>query len=584
MMTPKLSLDPITLEVVRNSLIAMVNEMQENLVRTAYSPLAAEVKDFSVSLVDAEGNAIAQARNGLPIFVADLGTTVRAGLAAFADEGFQPGDVIMANDAKTNGQHLNNIAIYTPLFVDGELFAFPAIRSHWIDVGGNVPGSISLTREVFAEGIQFPSLKVYRAGVPDQGILRLIRANTRFPELNMGDMRAQISACRLGERRLAELVSRYGKAVITACVQRIWDDAEALSRDAVAAIPDGEYSAECFLDDDGIDIGRAIPLKVKVIVAGSEMTMDYSEMPPQTVGPYNSRGGGGAETVSRVAFKYLTCPLAPISEGAFRNLSYTVPEGTIISADETAGIGRWSTTIVSTIDLIIKALHPAIPERVKAGDLDNIGSGNFSGQDPRHDRRFLTFMPVLGGWGAKHDRDGLSAVVSLVQGDVHYLPAEVQEHLYPLRVREIALRADSGGPGRQRGGLGTRVVHEALADCEYRAYYDRTLDPPWGLAGGRPGKVTRTTVWAGEEKELPAKCQGYGLAAGHIVTLRSGAGGGYGPPWERDIAAVRDDVLDGYVSSQAAGADYGVVFEAGSLEVDLQATEALRARMKSSGA
>jgi N-methylhydantoinase B len=570
------AVDPITLEVVRNALVAIVREMTDNLIRTAYSPIAAEIKDFSVGLLDARGNSIAQAPNGLPLFVADLGATIKAGLQAFADEGFENGDVILSNDAATNGQHLNNVVVFSPIIIDGKVVAFPAVRSHWIDVGGMTVGSIPVdARDIFSEGIQIPYVKVYRAGKPDRAIVRLLETNTRFPDLNMGDMRAQISACRLGERRFIDLIARYGKEMVIACIHRIWDEAEIVSRRAVEQIPDGTYEAGCRLDNDGINLDRPIPLKVKVTIQGSNVTVDFSGMPPQVDGPYNSRA---ADTIARVAFKYLTTPHLAANEGAFRNLRVVCPEGTIVSADPRAPMAWFNMGIVSSIDLILRALHSALPNRITAGNPDNIGTSNVTGIDPRNGRLFQTFIPYVGGWGAQPMHDGTSAVVSLVQGDVRVMPVEVRETLYPIRVTEFALREDSGGPGTWRGGLGIVTGHEVLVDCDYNAQFERTLDPPWGLAGGMAGLVSKPIIRRtdGTCVRPPNKTNDYRLKAGEVESLYSAGGGGFGPPHARDPDRVREDVLDGIVSMQAAREAYGVVIDPQTLEVDRAATDALR--------
>lgn len=572
--------DPITLEVVRNALVAIVVEMTDNLIRTAYSPIAAEIKDFSIGLLDADGNSIAQAPNGVPMFCADLNSPIKKGLLLFRDEGFQPGDIILSNDTETNGQHVNNMVVYSPIFASGELVAFAAVRSHWTDVGGMSVGSTPTHgRDIFSEGFQIPFAKAYRAGVPDEGIMRIIRANTRFPELVMGDMRAQISACRLGERRFIELAGRYGAAVVAACIHRIWDEAEIVARRAVEKIPDGVYISCCELDSDGIDLERPIPLKVKVIVAGSDMTIDFSEMSPQVAGPYNSRA---AETIARVGFKYVATPDLPTSEGAFRNLKIVCPEGTILSAHPTAPMAWFNMAVVSTIDLILRALHPAMPERITAGNSDNISFGAMTGVDMRTGKLFQTFVPYIGGWGARPDGDGTSAVVSLVQGDVRFMPAEVQETVDPIRVREFGLRTNSGGAGRHRGGLGIVLGREVLTDCSYHGRFERTVNPPWGLAGGKPAAVTRTLIRRrdGEELVPPLKCEDFHLAAGDVEYVYSAGGGGYGDPAERDPERVRRDVLNGYVSREAAELVYGVVLDPLALTVDTVATAKRRQEMQ----
>jgi N-methylhydantoinase B len=575
---PKAQVDPITLEVVRNSLIATVKEMTDNLVRTAYSPIAAEIKDFSVGLLDIAGDSIMQAPYAAPAFIADLDVTIRAGLELLGVDGFEPGDVVLCNDAETNGQHLNNMAAYSPIFAGSELLGFSAVRSHWIDVGGKISGSMSVdARDIQAEGFQLPTMKVYRAGKPDLEIHRFIERNSRFPELVLGDMRAQISACRLGERRTLELIGKYGKDTVRACIERIWDENELIARRAVEAIPDGVYEASCRLDNDGITLDQPIPLRVKVIVAGSDMTVDFTGTSPQVQGPYNSKS---AEAVARIAFKFFTTPDLPANVGAFRNLKVICPEGTVLSASGRAPMAWWNMPVNSSIDLILRALYGAIPEGVTAGHADNIGQAQLAGVNPRTGKPFQTFLPYAGSWGATARSDGESAIVSLIQGDVRLLPVELRENMFPLRIREFSLRADSGGPGKFRGGLGVHIEQQALADCSYQAQYERTLDAPWGLAGGQPGEITRT--WrerpgSGERSALPMKCNDLAFKAGDTEVLLTAGSGGYGSPIERDPDLVRNDVLNGYVSAESARRDYGVVIGEASLAVDVPATQALRA-------
>ena len=572
------TLDPITLEVVRNGLISTVKEMTDNLVRTAYSPIAAEIKDFSVGLHDLRGDSIMQAPHAAPAFIADLDVAIRKGIELYGLDGFEPGDIVLCNDAATNGQHLNNMAAYTPIIADGELLGFAAVRSHWIDVGGMISGSMPVNaRDIFAEGWQFPTMKVYRAGKPDAEMHRFISVNSRFPELVLGDMRAQISACRLGERRFKELVAKYGKDTVLACIRRIWDEAEMISRKAVEAIPDGTYEAACRLDNDGITLDKPIPLRVKVIVSGSDMTVDFSGTSPQVEGPYNSRA---ADAVARIAFKYLTTPTLPANAGAFRNLKLVCPEGTVLSASGKAPMAWWNMPVNSSIDLILKALYPALPHGVTAGHSDNIGAGQLAGTDPRTGKPFQTFIPYAGAWGATHGQDGQSGIVSLIQGDVRLMPIELRENMFPMRIVEMSLRPDSGGAGRFRGGLGVKVVQEALADCQYQAQYERTLDAPWPLAGGKPGAITETWKTRGDQpamrEPLPLKCNDYRFTPGDREVLLTGGGGGYGSPLERDLEQVRADVLAGYVSVDAARAEYGVVIDPATLEIDRKATQKTR--------
>jgi N-methylhydantoinase B len=575
--------DPVKLELVRNGLVGLVTEMADHLVRAAYSPMAAEMKDFSIGLLDAEGRAIAQAPGGVPMFCADLSSAMKKGLALFDEEGIQPGDVILSNDTQTNGQHVSNAVIYAPIFADDVLVGFAAARSRWIDVGGIGVGSSSVhARDIFSEGIQLPYVKVYRGGAPDRGVMRIVQANTRFPELVMGDMHAQIGACKVGEKRFLELLARHGGEAVMGCVHRMWDEAETVARRAVEAMPDGVYEAACRLDNDGVVLDQTIPLKLRVTIAGSVMTIDFSEMSPQVAGPYNSRA---CETVARVGFKYLTTAHLPTNEGAFRNLKVICPEGTILSADRMAPMASFNMVAVSVIDLILRALQPALPDYVGAGNADNILIANMTGTDPRSRRLFQTFMPYLGGWGARARSDGANALVSLVQGDVRFTPVEVQEAMAPIRVKSFGLRPDSGGPGAYRGGLGIVLEREVLSPCAYHGRYERTQDAPWGAAGGQPGKTTRAVIRRknGAEADAPLKCENLPLQQGDVECVSTAGGGGYGAAWQRDPERVRSDILNGYVSVDAAREDYGVVVDPATLELNAAATnkrrEDLRAKL-----
>ena len=328
MTTPQTHLtNPVTAEIIRSALVAITDEMKTNLMRTAYNPIIYEALDFTVGLFDRNGNTMSIGL-GLPMFIRGLSDAIKAKIAFYGEAGIEPGDILLTNDAYIMGSHLNHLIFTLPIFHDGKLVAFASSMAHWIDIGGTIGGR---TQDIYSEGLQIPIVKIFKRGVQDRELTELIRVNVRVPELAMGDLRAQIAAIRTGERRYAALVKKYGLDAVDACVQGLYDMSERKARLAVAAMPDGEYEAESFMDDDGIG-DKAIPIKVRVIVAGDQMTIDLTDVSPQVAGYFNS-GETAGRSAAQVAFKCLTTPtLYPINDGSFRALTIILPPGRVISA------------------------------------------------------------------------------------------------------------------------------------------------------------------------------------------------------------------------------------------------------------
>lgn len=538
---------PITVEVVRNAVVAYADEMAMALCKSAYNMMIYEVRDFCCGLIDLQGRMISQNRGGLPIFLADLGVAVEDGIARYGLDGFQPGDVMIMNHAGVCGQHLNNVVLYAPCFVDGVLVAFSASRAHWVDIGGMRIGFGSYaTSEIFAEGIQMRSLKIYEAGKRNETLWQILRDNTRFPDAALGDMRAQIACCQLGSRRYAELIGRYGRETVELAIHRIWEQADAKVRAVVEKIPDGSYTAESFLDNDG-RTGKPVRIKVKVTVAGPKLTVDFSDMNPQTPGPLNSGLSGGI-AAARVAFKALTSPDLDVNEGCFRALEVISPEGTIVNAKPPAAIGLWSIALPTTIDTILKALAPALPDVVPAAHKGDMGGCSFYGY--REDgSRFLLMNIFGGGWGGRPNEDGEDASVSVCQGDVRNSPVELQEIRYPVLVEEHALRENSGGKGRFRGGLGVRLTYRVAVPCKVTINCERTQCPPWGVAGGGSGAPNTAVIKpkSGPERVV-LKGTEIPLEPGDVVTFETAGGGGYGDPAKRPRTAIESDLRQGFVT------------------------------------
>lgn len=577
-------IDPVTLEVLRNALPAIADEMSVDLQRTSYNMMIYEVRDYCCALLDADGRLIAQNVGGVSHFVADLGTVIKDAMERFGRDGFAPGDVIISNHQRYGGQHLNNVCIYTPFFFEGRLEAFAIVRAHWVDVGGLSTGfgAASTVVDPWMEGLQFDHLKIYERGLPDEKLLRMIADNIRYPESSMGDLRSQMAACKLAERRLEELYGRYGQTTIAGAIERIFDDAEAKCRLVVAEIPDGTYEASGTFDSDGVERDKPIRLHARVVVTGSEMTIDLTQSSPQVRGAINARTLAGPY----IAYKGVTTPLEPVNEGSFRALRVEIQEGNLFMARYPAPMAGWSRALPTLVDVIVKALAPALPAKIPAAHLGTLGgSFSFWGYDPQRKRNFVLQTIEGGGWGARPWEDGESASVSVCQGDVRNAPIETIELKTPVIVERRALREDSGGAGMYRGGLGIETQMRNLVEGRWTlSNAGRRLDPPWGLGGGGPGARSQNRVRMPGDADFRDEDAIRLLSPpGTSVVTRTAGGGGWGDPLRRDPERVLEDVLEGYVSLGAAREQYGVVVDPKRGAVDVEATRALRAERLRAG-
>ena len=562
------NVDPITLEVIRHGIISICDQIDANMTRTAFSPYIYEYKDYAVGFVGVDAQLLAQCTGGMPVFVADsVGMAVRDGLETYGRENFHKSDVVVCNHAAVQGQHLNNTVMYTPVFAGAngdELIGFFAVNCHWIDIGGSAIGSVSYSStDIFMEGLQLRSIKLWSKGEPIEEVYRIIENNTRFPLELLGDIEAQLGGCLLGRDLTQAMADKYGTVVFLGALDMILDQCAAATREKIRAIPDGVYQHEAFLDDDGVR-DENIPIKVKVIVAGDEMTIDFSEISDQVKGCINSGYYGGGRTCARVAFKYLIATDEPANEGTFRPLKMILPEGKLLSAEPTAAMGLYSIPFPTVIDCIIKALEPALPQRVTGAHFGTFSSLSFSGKRIDTGAPFKANDSGHGGWGACATHDGAGPFRTMAHGDTRLIPIELQESMYPYRVEEFCLRQDSGGPGKWRGGLGFDKQYVLLAPCELWANFDRIGCPPWGVQGAKAAKAGQVLIFKDgkQEAKLLYKTENCPLQAGDRVRMATGGGGGYGSPSERPVELVQGDVIRGFVSLESARDDYGVVIEA----------------------
>ena len=552
--------DKITTEVIRNYLITVADEMKKVIERTAMSPIIYEVLDFSTGVFTHEGKLMGQAA-GLTSFLGTLDLAVIAVLEKFGAEGLRPGDLIITNDPYTGGgTHLNDVVTVSPIFYDGKLAAFAAVRAHWIDLGGKVPFSqMSDATEIFQEGLLFPVVKLYDAGVRNEALYALIEANVRLPKSVAGDIQAQIAACRVGERRICELLGKYGVDRFNYAVTQIMANAEAQVRTMLRTMPDGIATAEDWHDAAGPD-GEPIYVCVQVTKRDDHITLDFTGSDPATASSLN-QGWGAFLSSCRAIFKCITQPQDAANDGSFRALTVIAEPGSCLNVQRPSPVCMYGELGRRVMDAVWKAMAELWPEQMPAGHYSTVAAQGIAGYDPQFNpqRYFMFGGPNAGGWGAGAGCDGENALICLGNGDTRNTPMEVIEAKYPLQVLHYALRPDSGGVGEFRGGLGLTVAYKLLRGEQLSTVFvcGRCQFPPFGLHGGQVGACNAITITRNGQRG-PCTCQAAGLplAVGDIVTVETGGGGGYGNPTARDPALVERDLILGYISTTAARTIY----------------------------
>lgn len=538
---------PATVEVVRHAFISGAEQMRRNLYRSAYSPVIYEMKDCSVGIYDADGALLGQAP-GLPFFLGSLGGTIRLVLERRGREVFEPGDVWVVNDSAIAGSHLNDVTVFAPVFLDGRLRGFAGAKAHWNDVGAKEAGYVGDSVDIFQEGLRIPPVRLVRGGQIDQQILNILALNSRFPTSLVGDLLAEIAACHTGVERYRSIVDRFGWPTVEAAIREIFAQAERADRESVAAIPDGDYAAEGSLDDDGVT-DTPVAVKVTVRVHGDRIQIDLTGSSRQSVGSINS---GIVQTRSAIeqAFKFLVNPDAPVSGGNFRNLELVVPKGSCFDPAETAPTLHYGPHLMLAMDLVVKALSQAVPERAAAGHVGDSWNITFVGEG-RHGL-FLSGESLVGGWGAYQGGDGESALIHSAAGDFKNFPVETIEQRYPLRLLRHGLRDGSGGDGRWRGGLGIVREYEVLSPCVMQLWFERTTTPSWGLFGGADGAAPDVTLLVpAEPPRRVHKANNLAVPVGTRVLVETGGGGGWGDAAQRDPEARARDQRLGLVSETA---------------------------------
>jgi N-methylhydantoinase B len=576
-----MSIDPITLEILTQGLISIVREMRATVCRTASSVAIYDAKDFSCGLFAPDSQVVAQSED-IGSHVVPLPWSVRAAMDKFGDA-LVPGDVILSNDPYTGGTHLNDVTVIYPVFEDGRLVFFPAVRAHWADVGGMVPGSMSgKASEIYQEGIRIPPVKIQEAGRFNQAALEILLSNMRVPEERLGDLQASLASCRVAEKRIHEVCRRYGVDTLLDAVRLDLDRSEARMRACIAALPDGVYRFEDYLETYVGGRFEPLLLPLALTVTGDRMAADFTGAAPQVPFPVNSTAAVTAASVF-IAMKSIFDPAAPLNQGSFRPIEVNAPPGTIVNVQRPAPAGSHGEIRKRVIATMVGALSQVVPDMV-AGDLCRTSFHNLiGGYDTRRKREWVHYEWSAGGNGAFRENDGPSAMATIDWGDlVTVQSTEVIETRMPLLVESSRLAVDSGGPGHTRGGLSMQRSLRVLApEARYSLLSDGAVVPAFGVLGGLSGLPVGAWVEADAELQAfdtPGKVAGHAVGEGSSVVIRSAGGGGYGDPLARDPELVRQDVEEGYVSAAAAQDVYGLAFDADG-GVDRAATDARRRRL-----
>ena len=565
------TLDAIKFEVIRNALVAATDEMVLTLRRSAYSTNIKTRADFSCAFFDAELRAVAQGFTQ-PVHLGSMVEQVPQAVRSYGPSKLGPGDVIITNEPFPSGVHLNDVSLISPVFVDGELLGYVANLAHHVDVGGGAPAAIGAFREVFQEGVIIPPVRVVEAGRIVEDVFDLILAQIRSKHETAGDFRAQIAANATGDRRLQALVARHGHATITAAMQELLDYTERRTRAEVEALPHGVYEADGWVDTDGYG-DEPVHLRARVEVRPDGVSFDLTGSDHQRRAPVNSTY---AQTFSACAYalKCLIDPDLPVNDGFYRLVSLHAPSGTVTNCTwPSPVVGGWETQ-TRLVDVIFRALLPALPARLPAGTKAMMCHAGFGGVDSVTNAYYCFLETFGGGYGARHASDGPDAVQAHGQ-NTENAPVEETELNYPVRVERLSLVDDSDGAGRFRGGLGLRKDFFFDRPTTFTVLSDRTAAGPAGAFGGHDGRVAEyVLIRGGEETRLPAKAT-VSLEAGDVVSYRTCGGGGYGPPEERDPERVLRDVLEEKVSVERARDVYRVAVTGRKL--DEAATAELRA-------
>ncbi|GLK46483.1 MULTISPECIES: hydantoinase B/oxoprolinase family protein [Novosphingobium] len=571
-MSTETKLDGATVEVIRSYLVSAAEEMRRTLIRTAFNPVIYEVLDFGISIYDADLELISDAP-GLAFFLGANDYAIRKGVEFAGAETMRPGDIFIMNYPYWNSAHALDATLFAPVFADGEdrPFAYTCIRAHWMDLGAKDPGYVLDSTDMHQEGLIFPGTRIYKDGAPVKDIIDIIKFNSRMPGPVMGDLDAQVAATRTGVERLNAILGKFGRPAFDEAVGRIKVASEALVRRALADLPRGTWEAGDVVDDDGIS-DDPVPIHVKVTIDEEGLTCDFSGSSPAVPGPINIPIGL-TETICKFVLKSLTSASQRNNAGSFRALKVIAPEGNLFHAVYPAAtFTQWPAHLA--LELVYKALAQGMPERIAACSGGDTLGFMMIGTDPVTKSMYAVSNNEPVGWGGSAEFDGINATNHISGSLVRNTPIEVIEMKTGMMMEQFEIKPDSGGAGKRRGGMGTERLIRFTQDGEFLSITKRSKEKPWSLGGGAQPETNELIVRAGTDAEKRVGTYRMPVAIGDRAIARGAGGAGYGLATERDPAAVLDDVLDGYVSVEAARELYKVAIVGSA--VDVAATEALR--------
>ncbi|MCU1443298.1 MAG: 5-oxoprolinase (ATP-hydrolyzing) [Cryobacterium sp.] len=566
-------IDAITTEVIRHGLLAAAEETARNLCRTAFNTVVYEIHDYGIGIHNPSGDVVADAP-GIAVFTRGNDYGIKKAVEFLGEEAMGAGDVFVLNYPYWSSAHTLDPLVFAPIHFEGKLIGYASCRIHVLDLKQKDAGYVLDSTDMYQEGLFFPAVRLYKGGVQCDDIFNIIRFNSRMPERTIGDLQAQVSACMAGTRRTREIAAKYGVDALFDAMDAINAHGERLARLALAKLPKGTWSAEDFVDSDGIETDKPVKLKATVTITDEELIVDWTGSATDVKGPINLPVGQ-TEAVCSLIFKSLTTPGTPVVAGNFAPLRViTEPRSVMHAVPPMPTFTLWTGLLAG--EVVLKALAQGMPDAIPACSGGDVCSMMGLGVNPRNGEAWLEATNEAVGFGAHSGGDGEDGIMHLSEPGCRNNPVEVLETKSPMIIDSYGYRPDTGGPGVHRGGVGVSRVYRFTAPSTGICLVYKTKSPPWPVSGGKPGVPNQIVLNPGTDREVTQAGSYNLLDAGEVLANNTGGGGGYGNPFDRDPARVAHDVRNGFVSAEAAARDYGVVLDE-SFAVDETATSERRA-------